>query len=559
MHLPPGIIAHVASFLPPGEAAYNLRVACKAFASDVSAKNLLTIPIGDGRPPVLPHALLARWGRSGSSRGLTYKQRVQLLVDAARGGDVDALAQLSRATGCLVNEEVFRAAARAGQERVCDWLLEQECSLALDGGCVLAAAAEAGHTQLCKALHHAGFTVLDFGARLAARAGHGHTVSWVVKNRANIRPTFDQIEDAGMPEGLYFRPWANAAYGGHVALAEELKGSIQATPDDLQAVAYGCPLAVLCKLFAEGMRNSSLGMADIGLEEKPIMAGAVSSPTPDWRDKVTWLRQVQKFSVIYGLGPYMAQDFAALPDAMQRLDWLAGQGFGLRACRDLLGAAVEAGRAELVSKMSFRYETTQEEPELGPSLAQLVDLAVRKGHLGIAKELRGRGAPVDTDYLAYAAGGTGRVDVVQWVLQVIREEEDKEAQAEMAETSTAAAEDGVGAPAGPQQQEQQQGARDRGGVTGPGQESGTSSGAEASGGVQTEEREVIRVTEDVLTLWELAIQSGSLEVVRWLHERGVGWDSFQLGFAAKSGNELLVEWMVERGYDMDKVGWVGLG
>lgn len=116
----------------------------------------MTVRMGDKQPHVPLHALLARWGQPGSSRGLTYKQRVLLLIDAARNGDPGALEQLSHSTGCLRNEDVFHAAARTGQHDVCKWLLQQGCPLEREGALVQAVAADAGHTRLCAELVEAG-------------------------------------------------------------------------------------------------------------------------------------------------------------------------------------------------------------------------------------------------------------------------------------------------------------------------------------------------------------------------------------------------------------------
>ncbi len=81
LQLPCDLVAHIASFLPPGEAAYSLRLSCKALG--LRSKELLIVPLGDKKPPVPLHALLARWGQPVFSRGLTYKQRIRLLIDAA--------------------------------------------------------------------------------------------------------------------------------------------------------------------------------------------------------------------------------------------------------------------------------------------------------------------------------------------------------------------------------------------------------------------------------------------------------------------------------------------
>ncbi len=190
--LPCEVIAHIASFLLPGEPAYSLRMTCRALACELSSKELLIIPIGVKRkqPPVPEHALLARWGKPGSARGLTYKQRIKLLSEAARGGHTAALAQLSRSTGCLVNEEVFRAAAGAGQEEVCDWLLQQECPiLGEEGGFVLSAAAEGGHTALCRKEGGSSTQPACASCRTPGSLQHGRAIgrSWTGLTRGQRR------------------------------------------------------------------------------------------------------------------------------------------------------------------------------------------------------------------------------------------------------------------------------------------------------------------------------------------------------------------------------------
>ncbi len=228
----------------------------------------------------------------------------------------------------------------------------------------------------------------------------------------------------GFPGDLQDECWANAAYAGHVDLMQHLKGSARTTPNELPAVAFGCPLAVLQRMLWECMRRWA-PLTDSQLAE--IMAGAVSSPTPDWQVKVTWLLRDQGHSPIHALGPCAARDLAMLPDAEQRLVWLAGQEFGLVGCQELLKAAVGAGNAELVSMMR---------PELGGPAVRgpereayakaLVTLAVEKGHLGVARELHDRELPVALGEICKAAGATGRVDVAQWVLRVPKEQQQQQ-------------------------------------------------------------------------------------------------------------------------------------
>lgn len=518
LELPYGVIAHVASFLPPGEAAYNLRPVCQAFSQAIRSKELLTIPIGEKKSPVPSRALIHRWGRPGSSRSLTYKERVQLLADAARGGDVDALAQLSRSTGCLINEDVFRAAARADQAGVCEWLLKQDCPLRDEGVWVLAVAAEAGNSATCELLHDAGIPLTHHAVSMTARAGHADLAFWLSQLVSKPAAAPEQLRRAGMLEDLQPTWWANAAYvGDNLYLMGVLKGGLMATPGDLPAVAHGCPLVKLQELLAECEIMSGLLTDD---QKAQILAGAVTSPKPDWQDKVTWLLRQEQYHPVNTLDRHPARDFAALPDAVQRLEWLAGQGFGLRDCRQLLRAAVEAGRTELVGVMRLTAAGVPPGPggNAGDAHSSLVTLAVRHGHLGIARELLRRGEPVHVGGLLATAGGTGRVDAAQFALVVMGKVEQDGATVAAAAAASATETDSEGV-----------------------QDQGTS--------IVTS-----RYGAEVLEMMNGACGSGSLELVRWLRARGVGWRHGQLGAAVESGNVALVEWMVQQGYDMEQVG-----
>lgn len=265
--------------MSPCETACNLRPVCKAFALEVRSEELLTVPIGTKRPPVPSHALLWRWGQPGSCRGLTYKQRVQLLSHAARGGDVDALQQLSHSTGCLVNEDVFRAAAHAGQEGVCEWLLGQEVPLKDDGVWVLAVAAEGGHMQLCEKLHRAGFQLHQYryAMRLAARAGQSVLPAWV-----HMAIYSSKIAEAGMPGDLQdnrISVGPTRLNAGHVDLMQQLKGSARATPKELPAVAFGCPLAVLEDTVRKCEQSAAFESQEAAFESQEA---AHSGRTPQW-------------------------------------------------------------------------------------------------------------------------------------------------------------------------------------------------------------------------------------------------------------------------------------
>ncbi len=553
LQLPRALLARIASFLPPGEAAYGLRTVCHAFARElpVYAPELLRITVSKKRPPVSSVALVSRWGATGSCRGLTYKQRFQLLLDAARGGSAKAVAQLSRSTGCLLNEKVFRAAAHAGNEEVCEWLLGQDIELQDRGAWVLAVAAEAGHTALCKKLYDAGLRLDTCALNLALRAGRPAVFNWMCEQGPIHEASPVQLRAADMPDGLPADLWGNAAYGGQLELMQELKGCSKAEAEDLPAVAHGCPLPVLRELVEEcsSYRHPRVGFT--ARQAADIMAAAAASPTPDWQDKVLWLLQTGTCSPINGFGKGTAAAFAALPDAEQRLEWLAGQGFELQDCRELMHAAVEAGRGELVLQLWFNAKEGQR--ETGEALVwtglQAVAQAVVRWGLGLARQLQCQGMPVDAYEVVYHAIYAGRLDALQWAVQLAREE--------MAREAAAAA--GVAVGGGQQQQQEQQQQQAHGRAEAAGDVQIMDAGQQAKDQAPlplTDAAQEAQVLEEFLIQFQMepACESGSLELVQWMHARGVPLGSGIVGHAVDSGNEALVEWMVEQGVDVEEVG-----
>lgn len=163
---------------------------------------------------------------------------------------------------------------------------------------------------------------------------------------------------------------------------------------------------------------------------------------------------------------------------------------------------------------------------------------MKRGQLGTAQELRRRGLPrLELDEVARGAGSTGRVDVAQRVLGVIAEQHEQQRQPCAGTLGSGAAE-----------------AKDAGPGAGPGAE-GSSHGQEQGPDWRGDNhlQFLLSITMD------RACQSGRLELVRWLRERGAPLWPGALQHAAQSGNELLVEWVVEQGFDMEQVrfraGW----
>ncbi len=538
LQLPCGLLARVASFLPPGEAVYGLRTVCKAFARELHAPDLLQITVGRKRPSVSSIALVSRWGAPGSCRGLTYKQRFQLLLDAAQGGSAKAVAQLSRSTGCLPNEEVFRAAARAGNEEVCDWLLGQDVELQDRGAWVLAVAAEAGHTALCQKLHNAGLHLDAHAMRLALRAGRRAVYDWMREQGPMHEASPLELQQADTREDLPEELWVNAAYGGQLELMQELKGYRRTKPEDLPAVAHGCPLAVLRRVVEE-CQSQSPSVEPTARQRSDIMAAAAASPTPDWQGKVLWLLQTGTCSPILDFDRGAAAAFVALPDAERRLEWLAGQGCGLQGCEQLMYASMKAGRSGLVLNLWSKVK----EGLVGDSLVRTGSAAVEQAFvhwgLGLARQLHCQGLPVNAYELVYLAASGGRLDATQWAVQLVWEEDARAA----------------AAAAGEQQQQQMHGQA----AAAVGDVEVLGAGQRANGLAPlplmdaAQEAEVLE-EYDTQYLMEQACESGSLELVQWLLARGVPLGSGTVGQAVDSGNEVLVEWMVQQGSDVEEVG-----
>lgn len=83
-----------------------------------------------------------------------------------------------------------------------------------------------------------------------------------------------------------------------------------------------------------------------------------------------------------------SQEFAGLPDAQRRLDWLAGAAPGLRCYDDRIWWAAVAGRVDVVRKLWCppTAEALQDSAGFDLYTAFLSD-AVRRGHMDLAQDL----------------------------------------------------------------------------------------------------------------------------------------------------------------------------
>ncbi|KXZ54371.1 hypothetical protein GPECTOR_5g450 [Gonium pectorale] len=237
--------------------------------------------IGQYIVPAL-HAYAAHWLAPGSTRGLTLKRRQHLLCLTAASGVVANLEVAEQVAGCLLTNEVFHAAASAGQLASCQWLLGQGSPGISDS---LEAAAGGGHRHVCEWLLSLNNRWRKSGEAAAARSGHVGLMEWLQEQRPQMRfKTQDPTEQA---------------------------------VDLVRGAAHGCDLVTMQRLWPRLEHFDN-----INAHRALVLAAAAGSPTPDWAAKVEWLEaQGCRLS-----DSRAANEAAALPDAVARLAWMRGRG-----------------------------------------------------------------------------------------------------------------------------------------------------------------------------------------------------------------------------------------
>ncbi|KXZ47187.1 hypothetical protein GPECTOR_37g193 [Gonium pectorale] len=402
------------------------RLVNKASASQFCAPHHTTYRLSQ---PVPPRAFAAHWLIPGAVRGLTLERRQQLLSLTAASGVVANLEVAEKAAGCLLTNEVLKAAARAGQLDACVWLWEHgsrtvsarhECSN------LLGSAASGGHLHVCEWLLSLGLAWETSGADAAARAGHVRLMEWLLQRRP-------QMDVAACP--------------------------VDETRLLLAGVAHGCDLPTLQRLWR--------GWGEVDdWSKREAMGAAVCSPTPDWAAKVEWL-QAQ------GCPRNMPMMEAQRPDAVARLVWLRAQGFAPQPVE--LRQAAAAGNVAAV-----QYLLGELGQRMNENIRVLVfTTAARNGHVHVLQALHvaGRFLPVDAFDCAREAARNGHLHVLAWLVETF----------------------GGGA---------------------------------------------VRMGPGLLTA---AAESGSVQLMAWLRERGCKWDVSAFTAAANSGCEEAVEWLVAQG------------
>ncbi|KAG2427269.1 hypothetical protein HXX76_012465 [Chlamydomonas incerta] len=321
--LPSELLDRIAQSLPPNEVACTLRLLSRSLAAHFRSHTAVRLS-----QPVPHHDFVRRFGSWSAVRSLPLFQRRQLLALTAASGSVANLRVVAggpgvtRAVGtagCALTDEVFTAAAAAGQMRT--------------------AAAASGDPAVVEALidlHEAGHTYVGGGwddggseceSEEAASADEGDSEDG---NTGGCEAASDADKDGGEAAAGLVPPQlahqhraveataaagAAAAGGGGgagagaatdaaspdaaaraAALAVDMAALRGLRPmqgilrfpalDFVEACAYGLPLQPMA---AYAVRCGVVGPNGSGQGLSHAVAAALLSPTPDWRAKAEWL------------------------------------------------------------------------------------------------------------------------------------------------------------------------------------------------------------------------------------------------------------------------------
>ncbi|PNH03279.1 hypothetical protein TSOC_010668 [Tetrabaena socialis] len=367
---PPGmpeLVLRFAGLLTCNEVACILRLVNKATAAQFGRPQDRTVRLS---LPVPHHAFVWRWGGARAMHSLTRSRRRQLACLTARSGSIANLELLLArgAKGHVLDQEVFDAAAAAGQLEVCRFLWQQGCCYGPN------------------LLHH------------AAAGGHGAVYEWCLET---------------IPGCADHHTASDAARAGNVALMDWLLGADPSpdVPKLLAGAASGCDLPTLQRLHHQDIESGCWG-------EQPeqqfhnrasVLAAAAGSPTADWRLKVEWLEKRG-----YPRSAAACVEAARLPDGLARLQWLRPRHYPLSA--KVVSAAASSGNVETLQFVLAAGVAMNDEVAQG-----VVEGAAAAGHLAVLRALpQTRGAR--KSFLAHAAPAAaenGRLPVLEWLVETL--------------------------------------------------------------------------------------------------------------------------------------------
>ncbi|KXZ44125.1 hypothetical protein GPECTOR_73g646 [Gonium pectorale] len=317
-------------------------------------------------------AHLGQVAKTGATRGLTLKQRHQLLSLTAASGVVANLGVAEQAAGCVLTYQVFEAAAATGKLESCQWLRGRGCPMeeCEGSGCgLLGAAAAGGHRHVCEWLLGLGLVWSSDGLAEAARGGHVGLMEWLQERRPHMR------------------------------LIEKTAAEPDAQLLLLEGAAHGCDLATLQRLWRA---SGALRSREEGCGGPTLAAAAAGSPTPDWAAKVKWL---EAQGCPRGSA---AQAAAACPDAPARLAWLRGRGFPVNE-----STVVAAARSGNVAAVQYLLAEVGVAPA-GRSTAPAY--AAQGGHLAALQALHAAGWGVGASHTSRTAAARGHLHVLAWLV-----------------------------------------------------------------------------------------------------------------------------------------------
>ncbi|PNH05837.1 Ankyrin repeat domain-containing protein [Tetrabaena socialis] len=352
----PELVERFARSLMPNEMAGTLRLVNKAAAAQFCAPQHATVRLSQ---PVPHHAFLWRWAGPGAMRCLTRKRRCELPCLTARSGVIANLEVLLARDNLLpvLDHDVFRAAAAAGQLDMCVWLRERGCTCLVEDA--LTAAAGGGQQAVCEWLLATGCPHHGRSAAAAARGGNVGLMDWLLLHMGSI----------------------------NVAAHNLLRGA-----------AEGCDLPTLQRLLLTRLDTHLVTMP--ALYAYGLLQASARSTTADWQAKVEWL-QSRGFPRTAGA----CTAAAAKADALPRLLWLRQRGYPLDMC--VACSAAAAGNVE-----ALQYVLGQ-----GVEVhATMMRYAAKGGHMAVMQVLHSRGAPVGEETVRMAAAA-GHLPAVAWLVE----------------------------------------------------------------------------------------------------------------------------------------------
>lgn len=308
--LPMEVILQACAHLDPNFLACCVRLTCKAAASQLGSVVRLSKPCPE-------HAFADHWGRPGSTRHLSLVQRRRLICLVAASGVGPNVRVAVAAADCAVPAEALAAAAAAGHVEVCEllWPLVAEVLRSSSGagaGAGSGSRSGGGGERHPSEMQPHPNVLLERLARsdplvAAARAGRTQVCSWLLTRAEQEAPS----SCSSRPHAFFDLASATlaAVLGGNAALYRTLRDRLAAATGHskplpparlLAALAEAGNLAALGRtvaLLPPALSLSAGSLLSGGFDAagcSAVLAAAARSTTPDWLDKVDFLMGLRR-------------------------------------------------------------------------------------------------------------------------------------------------------------------------------------------------------------------------------------------------------------------------